>query len=152
MRTCQSRKKDGISSRWMDGRSGFARWLSTRSVKHSRHSSFIAQCSVHASHCTCSGASRWSFDHSDSSYTTACVRHVQCTCHGIRTRIGTSACPSMLRHTCMCTAPHCTVSDCKEMWQLIDCISLSMHIKCLSNGASACKSNVLPSYSYNNYN
>ena len=152
MRTCQSRKKDGISSRWMDSRSGFACQLSTRSVKHSRHSSFIAQCLVCASPCTCSGASRWSFDCSDSSYTTARVRHVQCMCRGIHTSIGTSACPSMLRHTCMCTAPHCTISDCEEMQQLINCISLSMRIKCSSNGASVCKSNVLPSYSYNNYN
>ena len=152
MRTCQSRKKDGISSRWTDSRMGFACRLSTRSVKHLRHLSFIAQHSVCASCRTCSGASRWSFDHSNSPYMTAHVRHVQCTCHGIRTGIGTSARPSMLRHTCMHTAPRCTISDCEEMWQLIDCIGLSVRIKCSSNGASACKSNVLPSYSYNNYN
>ena len=47
-------------------------------------------------------------------------------CRGIHTRIGTSACPSMLRHTCMCTAPHCTISDCEEMRQLINCIGVTI--------------------------
>ena len=132
-RTCQNRKKDGISSRWTDSRLGFARWLSTRSVRHSRHLSFIARHSVHASRCTCSRASRWSSDRSDSSYMTAHVRHVQCTCRGIRTRIRTSAHPSTLRHTCMHTAPHCTVSHCEEMRQLINCIGLSARKKCSSD-------------------
>ena len=106
-----------------------------RSVRHSRHSSFIARCSVRASRCTCSRASRWSSDRSDSSYMTTHVRHVQCTCRGIRTGIGTSARPSMLRHTCMRTAPHCAISDCEEMRQLINCIGLSTCKKCSSDGA-----------------
>ena len=65
----------------------------------------------------------------------------------------TGAHPSSLRNTGTRTTPRRAISDCEAMWQLIECISLSMRKKCSSKGASACMvSNVPPSYSYNNYN
>jgi len=63
-----------------------------------------------------------------------------------------AACLSSLRHTGTHTAPRCTISDCEAMRQLVDCIGLSARKKCSSDGVSACTSNALPSYSYNNYN